>query len=479
MGHRLQALASLPWKRLGCFRILAIAATSVVALAAGPSLISGADGKPPLLQPRASISGRILGVDGQPLPGVKVVLYAPRYGGNEEVLATAATDALGRFSFKGLRAWGYNILVFPKDRAIIGRGVNIDAGEQLTLSDMRLEPAFPAAIVVRDPDGKPLAGAHARSLKWSGPAGAAYRVTAFDLSQRLGIPTFVSGTDGRLVLLPLPAGTRLTGIVAHPNFAPAAFDIEVRERSAPPSVKLTKGGFIRIHLSPPERVARLERVQVLSSLRSSVLGTPSPTHYTFENLPIEGDQLVLPVEPGLLTYLYLDHPKFTIVPQMSDGDPSESYLIPAGATQEFRMTVYPKVVFSARLLDRETRKPFGSNDVVIWGYVADPGRAAIDERVGPGWAFAGSTRAAENGDFSLPLTAGRARLRLQPRNSIVEPEFVDLDVRPDDQRRVISVGSRPIPAITGTVVDSKGGPVRSAIVRLHKQFRGLPAVVTD
>jgi thiol-disulfide isomerase/thioredoxin len=452
---------------------------AVIGLAASGATIRAADAESKASHHRASISGRILGTDGKPMKAVKVVLYAPFYGGNEEVLLTTATDSDGRYSFRGLRGWGYNVLALPKGLAIDGRGVNIDEGEQLTLPEFRLERAVPAAVVIRDSQRKPLAGARLRSLKWTGPSGNAYRLTSFDLNHRLGVPVFVTGTDGRLPLLPLPPGARVTGIVAHPDFAPSAFEIELNNARPLPSIALKKAGFIRIQLSPHKNVAGLGSVQVLTFIRSSALGTPSATSYTFENIPIEGrDQLVLPIEPGCLTFLRLDHPQFTISPQMSDWG-SESYRIKAGDTQEFKMTVSAKVAFSGRLLNRETGKPFEGDDVVIWGYIADKGRAAIDEQVGADWALAGSTRTERNGDFSLPLSAGRTKLRFQPRTSIVEPETVELDVRANDQRRIVSLSGRPIPAITGTVVDGVGHPVGSVIVRLQKQFRGTPPIITD
>jgi hypothetical protein len=111
-----------------------------------------------------SFTGQVLDIDGKPREGVDVSAASMSFrsghtSGGSMVSTRVATDAEGRFRTPPLPVGHLILRVRVPDRQLANRsGRAIAPGGEDDLGTIRLEPDVPVAVVVKDEDGRPIAG---------------------------------------------------------------------------------------------------------------------------------------------------------------------------------------------------------------------------------------------------------------------------------------------------------------------------------
>ncbi|MBL8899250.1 MAG: carboxypeptidase regulatory-like domain-containing protein [Planctomycetes bacterium] len=116
------------------------------------------------LQPELHLLVRVLDDAGEPLSGAAIQVRQEAEGGRPRVALEAASDARGEARFTGLAAGGVRVVARSAERAAESAERELAApaatsGEALPTVELRLSRGILVLGVVRDPEGRPAAGA--------------------------------------------------------------------------------------------------------------------------------------------------------------------------------------------------------------------------------------------------------------------------------------------------------------------------------
>jgi len=156
--------------------------------------------------PQGTITGRILGPDGKPVPGAEAVLLGSRglYGGLD-VQARATTDADGRFTVVVRAGRPVNLAaIAPGCCAAAGPGFGLAPDETRDVGTLHLETENTIRVRVVDEDGGPAAGVELSIESEADPVPEGWEVLHIASG---GFGGDATGADGRSRFRSLPAGT--------------------------------------------------------------------------------------------------------------------------------------------------------------------------------------------------------------------------------------------------------------------------------
>jgi hypothetical protein len=95
------------------------------------------------------------------------------------------------------------------------------------------------------------------------------------------------------------------------------------------------------------------------------------------------------------------------------------------------------------------------------------------------WVSAGWGETDENGEYTVSLATGRARVSFQGDKYVPEVDHVLFDVAADGSTVIPEIAARPLSKVTGVVQNADGTPVSRAVVRFRGGLFWIQPVLTD
>lgn len=448
------------------FATLAFASLSVdVARAAEPA------------ESTATIFGKIVDAEGEPLAAAQVSLYryqpskSRRWGRWGLSGAPVLSDKSGAYRFPEL-ADGYFMLVAEKTgfaRAFCDPSVKVDEQRKV---DVVLKLPVSPAIQLTDHTGRPVAGARVKGFEQRGVNGSVgFSQMAL---KSLGITIPPSDKTGRLQLPPLPTGDVLTVTIDHPHLAPVRID----ELTVSPGVvtKATLQPGVTLTLRIPTDKPSHRIASAVIALLHEPWNHPSTTLGYEVDFDTAGTAR-LAIEPGDYRFFRLEHEDFfltfTYIPNM---DKNRFLRIEPGRNDELSFEVRPKVSARGRVLDAGTGRPIPGASLL--GEIENG--VSRELRPSEKWSFTGWAETNAKGEYTVPVAAGSARISFHGDKLISEAEYVEFTVAANGSTVIPDIKVRPLSKISGVVQNADGTPAARAVVRLRgKYVNGLQPVLTD
>ncbi|MHB1556298.1 MAG: redoxin family protein [Isosphaeraceae bacterium] len=427
---------------------------------------------------RAAISGKVVDGSAGPVAEARIALFridlvGSHWGGYRLLGKPAESDLAGKYQLDGLED-GYYMISVEKDgfaRAL--HPANIES-QRLQQVDITLHPPASIVVHVADRDGKPVAGARLRELITRGVNGQKKMRQLW--LKTLGIPRPISDGKGELRLPPLPAGEMVKAIIEHPRLAP----VEAQEIAAAPgaSTRVTMQPGVALTLHVPKDPASGRITSAITDIRHE----PWDDASTIIDYEVEFDSHGighLTVAPGEHSWFLLWHPEYYITPVYSANHFKKTWLrIEPGRNQDLHLAVRRKVKARGRVVSAETQKPLPG--MSIMGELAHGTLNGWDDRPPEPWSFAGWGETNPDGEYTIELAPGKARLTFHGEKNISEQEEYEVSISPDGSTVLPDIRVRPLPKVEGVVQNPDGTPAARAIVRLRGVYlRGLQPVLTD
>lgn len=427
----------------------------------------------------SAIFGKVVDGRGAPIGGVRIQVYryrpsqSRRWGRWEDDRRTVTSSASGAYRFDGLPAEFFMIVAEKPEFAPARCGERLEADKTLERNIVLKPPASPV-IQLRDEMGRPAVGATVRQLTVRGPNGDC-RLPHMWLKS-LGLAIAASNEAGDLTLPPLPTGDTVKVTIDHPRLAPV--EIENIHVASGASVQATMKPGVVVTLRfipemPDDRIA-----SAVIDLRHEPFNNAS----TIVNDELEIDAAGvarLAIEPGDYHFLLLQHEDFYLTPCYSANQFRKEWLrIEPGRNDDLRFEVRRKATARGRVIDATTGKPLA--DMSIMGELADlePGGKADLRR--DKWNFAGWGETNAQGEYTISLAPGSARVSFEGGRFIAEHDHLEFTVAPDGSTVIPEIRARPLPKISGVVQNADGTPAARAVVRLRgRGCTGVQPVLTD
>jgi thiol-disulfide isomerase/thioredoxin/protocatechuate 3,4-dioxygenase beta subunit len=330
-------------------------------------------------------------------------------------------------------------------------------------------------IHVRDKNGKPVPPANVWQLDHSGTNGrTVFTVGSFEV---FGLMSQASNAQGELRLPELPPG-RLEVRVVRDELAPTSLK-EVAVGSKDMIGEMEAGVELTLNLRPGPGDRPIDRV--LIDCRHEPFEHPSTL---IGPLPVTGggSRTQVTVAAGSYEQVRLTHPNFAITPYYLErygrraNDAAEPIKIGPGR-DVFTFSVRPKVEVRGRVKNAETGEPVSGASM--------QGELRAEKDNGPmshfidEWSHIGWGETDKNGEYSIGLAAGEARMSFAGDGMVAEPNHLEVTVSADGSTRVPNFFVRPIPKIRGVVLDGHDKPVANAVVRLRgSELIFTPPVLT-
>lgn len=427
---------------------------------------------------RAAISGKVMDGSARPVAGARIALFrtdlvGSHWGGYRAVGKGVESDAAGKYRIDGLEDGYYMISVESEGFARALHSANIESHKS-QLVDISLRSPVSVVIHVADRDGKPVAGARLRELTTRGVNGQ-NRMRQLWL-KTLGIPRPTSDEKGELRLPPLPAGEMVKATIEHPRLAP----VEAQEIAVAPGastrVTMQPGVALTLHATTDPASSRI------TSAITDIRHEPWDGASTVIDYEVEFDAKGvgrLAVAPGDYSWFLLWHPDYYITPVYSANHFKKTWLrIEPGRNQHLHLDVRRKVKAHGQVVAAETEKPIAG--MSIMGELANGTLKGWDDRPPEPWSFAGWGETNAQGQYTIDLAPGKARLTFHGEKYISEQEEYEVSVAPDGSTVLPDIRVRPLPKVEGVVQNPDGTPAARAVVRLRGvSMRGLQPVLTD
>jgi thiol-disulfide isomerase/thioredoxin len=458
-------------------RIALVVGTGLVLAGLVPSRPSAAEGKPADASAHATrrLAGRVLDADGKAVEGAEVCLFARDASDKPEMRrGMVKTGVDGAYRFENLAARAYVVAVLAPGFARAYRLVKLQDGDRSAI-DMTLNQAGVLAILVRMPDGKPIAGARVLSVEEQDANGSFFFDTRRfeDARFNLDIPT--SDHAGRVELPALPLRASVAFNVEHPDFVQAQLSgVTVKPQTQVdavlrPGVRLTlrlEPAVVLRQIAPP--TLRLDRVP---------FGRPS----TYVDFPLAFDKdgvAKVTVLPGNYSLLTLQHKDYLIVPRITADAHHESFAITQGSNDAYRFDMKRKVIAQGRVVEDPSGKPV-ANEVVV-GEVLGASAPNASGKTALQWVYADSKRTDAGGAYSLQLASGLARVTCYKDNFTSDPQWNEVSIKAPGPASVRKIRIHPTPKVSGRVVGPDGGPAAHTVVRFRgPQLRWENPTLTD
>ena len=434
--------------------------------AAPPATETEATGKTEL---SGVISGRVLDQSGKPIPRAKAVLYqyknpSQRFGHMVPEQSPTITEVDGGFRFEKL-AYGYYFIEIKKtDFATTLCNRTIDEGNSSSRMDILLKPPAIVKIELTDESGRPVAGASVRQIRQRGSNGENYLTQMW--LRDLGVEIATSDDQGRLTLPAFPEGDILNVTIDHPSLAPIRVeDLKIAEGESTKAVM--KPGVVVTLRRAPSKGAKERISSAIIDFRHTDFQRPSSIRLYEVQFDHEGAGKIT-VEAGDYNFLRLEHDDFYLTPTISEEiTKSERLKLEPGKNVEFTFEVRRKVMARGRVINSDTGLPVKGESVL--GEILDSQSevATPDSK----WSFTGWGETDENGEYSLPIAAGNARVTFYGEKLIADPEHIQFDANDDSSTQIPEIRVRSLPTIRGTVIDPDDRPVPKAVVRFRGKTR--------
>ena len=421
------------------------------------------------------VRGKIVDAAGNPIAGTSVSLYryavspSQRWGRLELSGKTLSSDEQGRFRFS---IGGATFVVLSADakgfaRTFIMRPLSPD--ETIDVNVVLAKPAT-VAIELTDPEGRPVDGARVRSFSQRGANGGFKMSQLWMRSLDLSFPA--SDASGRLFLPSFPEGDSLKVTIEHPRLAPLRIDDLLVKTESVAKGTMRPGVVLTLRQSGRPDTARLPSAVI--DLRHELHDESSVWHYEI-NFDSSG-VAKLAVEPGPYDFLRLQHDDFYLTPTyLREGMAREKLEIAAGRNDNLIFDVRRRIAARGRVVDAETNEPVVGASLL--GEIASED-SNVQSRWEE-WSFTDWGETDSNGEYTLPISAGRSRVSFDGSERLAESQFTEFDAAADSSTIIPEIRVRRIPKIVGVVQKADGSPMDGAVVRLRGRAVYLPPVLTD
>ena len=447
--------------------------------------VRAAETSPSAAEPKAqgTISGRVVDHERKPIREAIVTLLrydspSQRFGHLVPAGEPTRTDEMGAYQFVSL-ADGYYVMTVqstPYSRAICTR--TIAKGITNSKADITLQSPATVIVELKDESGNPIEGARVRTFSSSGKNGGV-RVTQMFLRD-LKLDLAASDSKGRIVLHDFPQSEILNLTIAHPTFAP----VSIRD------LKVADGAVVHASMKPGIVLAlRRQADSSAEEIKSAVIDL---RHTNFESastlLQYEVDfdatgRGTVTIEPGDYDFLRLQHDDFYLTPtfiaQYNKLEPTHPLHFEKGKNVELTFEVHRRLSAKGRVIDAETGEPVADQSLLGEILTGSP----TGERDRTQLNFTGWGETNDQGEFTLPVVAGRMRVEFHGTNRISEKEFTDFEVAADGTTVIPDIKVRSLPKFRGVVRNPDGTPAKHAVVRIRGQILGSKStaepVLTD
>jgi thiol-disulfide isomerase/thioredoxin len=458
---------------------MAVAALLLLfAFAGGRTHDIGAEEKPLKADRRGVITGKIVDRLNSSVVGARVTLYrwqspSGRWGRWKVASDPVLTDKAGTYRFEGL-ADDYFMLSVECTGFARGFSDTRIKDAQARQVNLTLNPPASPVIRIEDQAGKPIVGARVREFRLRGVNGQ-LRLPQLSLAT-LGIAILPSDKSGRLQLPPLPYGDVVCDVIIdHSDFAPVRIDELPAASGAEARVTMRPGVAVTLRV-PVDRPA--ERITgAVVDLRHEPFHDPS-TFGQYEAYFDPQGIARLTVEPGNYSFLLLQHEDFFLTPVYSANFDQKMLRIEPGRNQDLHFDIHRKVSVRGRILESDTGKP--PRNMAVMGELKHRVPRGWDDPPPDEWSLAGWGESDEQGEYTIDLAAGSARVSLQEREFLPEQEFYELNVTANGSTVLPDIKVRRLPKIVGIVQNPDGSAAAGAVVRLRgKYMTALQPVLTN
>ncbi len=434
--------------------------------------LSAAASEPPPAKGTGEIVIRVIDLAGTPQSGAKVGLFRVEQSSRLSINTKRdqLSDASGMVQYDHLETGVQYNLQALTDKHLLGfHQFALSGDKPRDQIDLRVSQPVKAKIHVRDDAGKPISGAMIFALWQFGPNGM-IGLGWKDLPT-FGLSSQRSDANGDLPLPEMPSGR--TGFqLFHPNYVPAQFAEQPIEQGSTTDIAMHDGVKVDLEVSVPGGALPKNGVRLF--LLHESLHSPSTLIGELPDSPADG-KIGLTLAPGKCSGFFVSHPDYVTTPEYNV--PFKQFEL-HGSGNRFPFQLRPKFKVRGRLLEEETGKRAKGHFVLAKidaGKLEGPFAAFA-----PQWSDAGSATADENGDYEIELPAGKVRISAIMGTVIARPEVVEMEVTPNGTAKIPDIFVRPVPKVSGVVLDPDGKPVPRAIVRFRDSDRAFDGpVVAD
>jgi RNA polymerase sigma factor (sigma-70 family) len=516
MAEALRAVTAGPRRIIGALLVAAtVVATGVALSAYRPPAAAGDD--PPRAaeapKPAAAagdeemiVTGRVLGADGQPLPGAAVVVVGlPQraYRGGDPaayrgtLLAEGKADADGKFRLPAPRTSSANYrevyaVAAAEKHAPAWRRLNPDAEQPEAALTLPAEQIVRGSLV--DLQGLPAAGVKVTVTYIGGMVnGQPDGVALGNLPKHSPWPESVTTDEkGAFVIRGCNRDQGLTLTASDDRFATQSFQVDTPGKPRPESRVLgyDAGGFLHEQVSGPNEKGQPEVLKLPLTPGRLVEGRVT---YADTGKPAAGAWVggTRADEDGRFRLRFAGRGGVTLEVFAPEGEPYLSVWhrveFPKGSVKQEAAIALPRgVLVRGKVTEAGSGNPVAGAAVQFWPRdVGDPNRP---KNVFTGWYHVELTKA--DGTFRMAVLPGESHLLIQgPTPDYIHEEigsevirvgragggrtypdaFVKLDVPAKGEPKEVAVTLRRGATVRGKLLGSDGKPVKKALMahRLH------------
>lgn len=432
-------------------------------------------------KPAAPALSRLTGVvrwaDGRALGRLELKLYHwdEDRKGWQAAEKTAAVDADGRFVFEGIaggKLWC--VEVRAPGAGLTLRQLEIKPAETRNVS-VTLRPPAAGYVVVRDEQGRPLAGA--RLAGWECIDGNEGSIGVGHSAPTLGLAVPVSDDSGRLALPELPEGVVLKWLrIEHPEYVGASLKPDARLVAGQIASCVLPTGFpLRFHFVDPASnrpPPDLGEVEVF--LDSNQF--ENPNEIGGESFSVRDGRVETRIQPTEFCRLFLNSKNHFFTPQLLLRDNAQLQFAP-GVRDNWTFRALRKVRVRGRVVKTDGTPVAGANlRGDLENLLGDGSPAPKDWR--PWASGADNARTDEQGEYSLQLAPGHSRIVFRGPG-IPATDTLAVTIEGTAERRIPDIVVRELPRIRGTVLGVDGQPARGAVVRVFSESLRGEMLVTQ
>lgn len=377
----------------------------------------------------------------------------------------------------------FSIKVAAPDFAIALSSLQVDAGERKQLA-LKLSRPVSGFIEVNAGD-QPVEGAE---LSWLQYIDANMREVYMNksIAQTLGIDWPVSDSAGKLKLPPVPAGCKLTLKVIHPKWRQARMTGVVSANGHMGSMELKAGVAVQLNISQvdgaPSSAATLDGTEVdVAMLGDSGSSAAETVIHRFE---IKNGQVEFTAHDLNYHEIRLRLKDFFASPYLSnypDAPDARLDLKNAKGTS-IGVTLIPKRKARGRIVDRDGK---GIEGAGVYGSIARPDRteeSAASIKTGDSdstaqhfakhWTLGGNADSDKDGNFTIELARGRARLEVIKEGYFGTPVQTEFTWSGELDDSLSPIAIYQVPTVRGLVHDAAGRARSGMVVRMKHKGSG-------